>query len=258
MTAAWARPCLRLMPSRRAFLGVVRGGATVRAITRKGKALLIELAGGWVWAVRLGMSGQLLLKQALRPQDPHTHLVVRFSGGAALHYRDPRRFGRLAVHRRADLRARRALKSVGPDCVRVPQARFLALIARRRAPIKAVLLNQAVVSGLGNIYADEALYRCRIHPARPACELRPGELAGLHATIRALLREALLAGGSSVRDFCDPFGRRGRFQERHLVYRRSGRPCARCGVVIQRIQVGGRSTAFCPVCQAPSLEGGNA
>ncbi len=248
-TAVWARTCLALKPSRRAFLEVLGAGATVHAVARKGKVLLFELSGEWVWAVRLGMSGRVLLKRDPHPHDLHTHLVVRLGSGWALHYRDPRRFGRLAVYRASDLRAGRALATVGPDCLRVSLARFHALIASRGASIKAVLLNQAVVSGLGNIYADEALHRSRIDPRRPARTLQPEEVAGLHHTIRGLLREACRAGGSSVRDFCDPLGRKGRFQERHLVYGRGGQPCSRCGEVIERAQVAGRTTAWCPVCQ---------
>jgi len=222
-------------------------GFTVTGVQRRGKHILLELRRGSARAclgVHLGMTGQLLWKT---PPGRHTRAVLHLHGGDRVLYNDIRQFGRLELA--ADLPERVA--RLGPDALRIQQREFLQRFTARRGMIKPLLLDQAFLSGLGNIYADEALFRARVHPRATAAALPPARAAGLFRAMRRVLAQAIAQGGSSISDYVGSDGRPGRFQLRHNVYGRTGEPCRVCGASIRRIVVGGRGTHFCPRCQKP-------
>jgi formamidopyrimidine-DNA glycosylase len=196
------------------------------------------------------MTGRLVLEPAGRPAGKHLHLELRLKGlKDALRFYDPRRFGRVALGRPEELSRSCGLGRLGiePLASSAPQiARALRARAKR---LKALLLEQTAVAGLGNIYADEALWRSRLHPERVASALSAAEASTLARHIRQVLGEALAARGSSVDDYVDGSGRPGSFQNYHQVYGREGLPCKRCGTKIVRLQIAGRSTHICPKCQ---------
>ena len=194
------------------------------------------------WIVHLGMSGRLLVAHPKVPQPPHTHAVLHLASARELRFVDPRRFGRLAL-------AAGDFEGPGTEPLSISQADFVALFRSRKLSIKAALLNQSLLHGVGNIYADESLFRARIRPARPAGRLTREQLGGLRVALRAVLQAAIRAGGSSVSDYVDADGSQGFFQMQHCVYGRAGEPCRICGTPIRRIVLAGRGTHFCPHCQ---------
>jgi formamidopyrimidine-DNA glycosylase len=234
-------------------------GACFRAVTRCGKFLLLGVEPGngtsraMCLLVHLGMTGQLTTCPAAKPAAPHTHIVCTLDDGRELRYVDTRRFGRVALLNEAEWPA--ALQSLGVDPLETSAEEFCRRLAGRRARIKALLLDQHVFRGLGNIYTDEALWRARIHPARLASRLGRTQILHLHRAVRRVLQEAIRLGGSSISDYVGADGARGWFQLRHLVYGREGKPCRRCDARIRRIVVAGRSSYFCPRCQ-PSPRSG--
>ena len=197
--------------------------------------------------VHLGMTGQLTTRDAREPAATHTHVFLALDDGRELRYADARRFGRMAFA--TDANERSILGQLGDDPLEIAPARWTQRIAGRRAMIKALLLDQRVLRGVGNIYADESLWRARIHPKRQAARLRPPQLRKLLHSLRAVLREAIRLRGSSVSDYLDAAGQLGEYQQRHRVYQRAGKGCFRCGRKIRRIIVAGRSSYFCPRCQ---------
>jgi len=208
---------------------------------RKGKYLIFRLDAGWMW-IHLRMTGKLLLDA---PRTPWTRAILEFDDGHALLFDDPRQFGRLVWSSAPPDDAGR----LGPDALDLDLAQFAARLRGRRGRVKPLLLNQRVVSGLGNIYVDEALHRARIHPLASAARLAPGRLARLHQAVAEVLAEAIAAGGSSISDYVDADGRRGWFQFEHRVYGREGEPCPACGSAIRRIVLSQRGTHYCPRCQ---------
>jgi formamidopyrimidine-DNA glycosylase len=222
---------------------------TITATSRHGKLLILHLDDGGFWAIHLGMTGQVISAHD-RPQADHIHITVSFKDqGPKLYYRDVRQFGYMAhCPDRAGLDAG-PLGNFGPDALGLDPEVFMAGLGKRTAPLKNLLLDQRILAGVGNIYADEALHRAGLSPlARPA-KLSREKLFTLHDAIQETLAEALEKGGSSVRNFVDAEGRAGTFQEAHRVYKRTGCDCPRCGESIERIVLGGRSTHFCPECQ---------
>lgn len=222
-----------------------RGGVCQRAITttgRRGKRLLLFLQGGPVLGVQLGMSGNLLWQKQTPPQHRHLRARLRLSRGWLLFF-DARKFGRLIFFPAAD----QALAGLGPDALEAAaRAGELAAAARRhRKPIKPLLLDQAFLAGVGNIYADEALFRAGIHPARRSDTLSRSRLENLFGQVTAVLREAIRHQGTSF----DWVWRRGRMQNRLQTYGRAGHGCLCCGSVLRRIRLQGRSAHFCPRCQ---------
>ncbi|HZT73714.1 MAG TPA: bifunctional DNA-formamidopyrimidine glycosylase/DNA-(apurinic or apyrimidinic site) lyase [Terriglobales bacterium] len=197
--------------------------------------------------LHLGMSGKLLLVPAAAPLAPHTHFVLRLAGGRELRFSDPRRFGRVALGRPGGAADPRRQIVPGREPLDIGAAEFARLFHGRAAAIKSLLLNQALLRGLGNIYADESLFRAGIAPR--ARHLSRARLERLRRAIRGVLQEAIAAGGSSIADYVASDGARGWFQTRHRVYGRAGRPCPRCGAPIRRIVLAGRGTHFCPRCQ---------
>jgi len=198
------------------------------------------------WIVHLGMTGRLLVADPATPAPPHTHARLTLSSGKELRFVDPRRFGRLDYK---DLRLSEAFLTPGSEPLAIAPKAFAALFRNRRLPIKAALLNQSLLAGVGNIYADESLFRAGIRPRRIAGRLSRAELESLRHALQQVLRRAIRLGGSSVSDYVNAAGEPGFFQMEHCVYQRTGLPCRRCGATIRRIAIAGRSSHYCPHCQ---------
>jgi len=215
-------------------------GQRVRSIERHGKFIAIKLDRGYL-VVHLGMTGKLLIDAA---PTKWTHAIFTLDRGVLL-YDDPRQFGRIEYG--VDLPER--VRALGPEPLEVPLEEFAQRLKQRRSPIKAVLLNQSVVRGVGNIYADEALFRAGVHPKRIAASLRKDRVERVYQAMREVLAEAIESRGSSVSNYVDAEGRKGSFQLSHRVYQRTGEPCVNCGAIIRRIVLVQRGTHFCPECQ---------
>lgn len=200
------------------------------------------------WIVHLGMTGQLLIASPDTESAKHTHAVLKLASGRELRFVDPRRFGRLAVMR-FESGDGTGFAAPGDEPLDAKIDRFIALFRDRKTPIKNALLNQKLLSGVGNIYADEALFRAKVRPRRRASSLTRAELQKLHAGLIAVLRQAIRAGGSSISDYVDADGREGFFQLKHRVYGREGQPCLVCKTPIKRVIIAGRSSHYCPHCQ---------
>jgi formamidopyrimidine-DNA glycosylase len=200
------------------------------------------------WIVHLGMTGRLLIASPEMETAKHTHAVLKLTSGKELRFVDPRRFGRLAVVR-IDPKSAAGFAAPGDEPLKSQVGPFMALFRGRKTPIKSALLNQKLLSGVGNIYADESLFRAGIRPRRRAASLTRAELQKLHVALQAVLREAIKLGGSSVNDYVDADGQEGFFQLRHRVYGREGEPCLVCGTAIKRVIIAGRSSHYCPQCQ---------
>jgi formamidopyrimidine-DNA glycosylase len=233
-------------------------GARIANISRLGKFVCMELVAGGPAAnsearfyliVHLGMTGQLTIRHFTDPVAPHTHAFFALDDGRELRYTDIRRFGRILLIPESGMAVFQG--RLGFEPLEITPKEFRARFGQRRARIKALLLDQSVLRGVGNIYADESLFRARIHPSRIAARLTRTQLATLHRAIREVLTAAIRLRGSSISDYVDSEGNRGEFQLRHRVYQRKGKPCVRCGEKIRRVIVAGRSSYFCPRCQPP-------
>jgi formamidopyrimidine-DNA glycosylase len=192
------------------------------------------------------MTGRLLITTPDTSLAPHIHARLSLASGRELRFVDPRRFGRLEFR---DLSRSPAFNAAGADPLTVTAAEFAALFHSRKLPIKAALLNQKLLSGVGNIYADESLFRAGLRPRRLSGRLTRAELEALRLALREVLEHAIRLGGSSVSDYVDADGMRGFFQLEHCVYLRTGLPCRRCQTPIRRILLAGRGTHYCPQCQ---------
>jgi formamidopyrimidine-DNA glycosylase len=226
-------------------------GARITALERRGKYLLAS-ADDAVALFHLGMSGRLLLRRSDEPLEPHTHLVLRMEHGLEVRFVDPRRFGVAVVLRPGQVGRHPGLRRLGTDPLSGEMREALRqAAARSRSPIRSVLLDQTVLAGLGNIYANEALARAGISPLRRARSISAGRIGALAGAIREVLDEALEAGGTTLRDggFVNAAGDGGYFSVRLLVYGREGEPCVACGRPIRRRVLAGRSVFFCPSCQ---------
>ncbi|HPF37545.1 MAG TPA: bifunctional DNA-formamidopyrimidine glycosylase/DNA-(apurinic or apyrimidinic site) lyase [Phycisphaerae bacterium] len=224
-------------------------GDRVAAVQRVGKRLWIELESGAACLVHLGMSGRLTIEPADAPTLPHTHLSLRLEGEAGdVRLRDPRRFGGVWFFPEGRVAGDNQLERLGPDALDISTRAFVQLCHGRR-PIKSLLLDQRSIAGIGNIYADEALFDARIHPTTLADDLAIDDQRRLAVSVRRVLRKAVNYGGSTLRDYVRADGTSGEFQKLHRVYGRDGQPCWRCRADIQRIVVAQRSTHFCPTCQ---------
>ena len=236
-------------------------GRQIEAVDRYGKFMLLRLSarvnasgssenGDGEEAsllVHLGMTGQLAPCAAAQPSLKHTHVWFGLDDGRELRYTDPRRFGRMAYLTGESLAEE--LTAFGADPLLVSAVEFISRIRSRHAQIKALLLNQSVLRGIGNIYADESLWRARIHPMRRGTELNKKQAQVLRRVLQDVLRKAILARGSSISDFLDAEGQPGEYQRHHRAYGREGKRCYRCRTAIQRVIVAGRSSYFCPKCQ---------
>ncbi len=262
------RTLARVLPGRR-----VRGtallrpdvcepaGATARDLllagvflepVRRGKHLALVVEDGRALRVHLGMTGQLVVLLPGRHADKqdHIHATWTLDDGSRLFFRDPRRFGGLAPYPSLEELRRAAWATLGPDAASITPAQLAERLAATTRAIKAALLDQGVLAGVGNIYADESLFRAGIHPRRRADRLRPAEVEALSAAIRATLRLAIAGGGSTLRDYVDADGRPGRHQFAHLVYGRAGEPCHRCGRPLRACRLAQRATVYCGACQS--------
>jgi formamidopyrimidine-DNA glycosylase len=228
-------------------------GRTITAIDRRAKRIVFTLDGCDRFYVHLGMTGQLTVEPPAADVRNHTHLVLEIlkregrnekRERVEIRFRDPRRFGGIFW-----LGANAPDQGLGPEPLTLRPARLASALARTRRPIKAALLDQTVVAGIGNIYADECLFLARIHPLRPANSLTADEIARLNRAIKLTLRRAIKARGSTLRDFVNADNQPGSYRAKHKVYDRAGEQCATCRAVIQRIVLTGRSTCFCPRCQ---------
>jgi len=253
--SSWART-LRTHEAGAFAAGVT--GRTVEAVGRRGKQLVVELSGGAALTIHLKMTGQLFVVRAGVPDDPYVRLVLELAGGRELRFRDIRKFGRVGLYQRdgvsgdlvtepggAAVFARTGAEPLASDFT---LRDFRRLLRGRRGRLKPLLMDQSFLAGVGNIYADEALWAARLHPLRSARSLRPPDERRLYEHVRRVLAEAIVRRGSSIDDYTAPDGD-GSMQERLQVYQRTGRPCPRCGRPIRRIVVGGRSTHFCSWCQ---------
>jgi len=227
-------------------------GQRIARVYRVGKHIVIDLtakSGRKVtaqWLVHLGMTGRLLVSGADLPLPQHTHAVLHLDSGRELRFVDARRFGRLALR---PVEEEGLFAGPGREPLTISAADFAALFEGRRLAIKAALLNQSLLHGVGNIYADESLFRAGIRPSRVAGRLKREQLDRLRKALRTVLQSAIRAGGSSVSDYVDADGVRGFFQIQHRVYGREGLPCRVCGSPIRRIVLAGRGTHLCPMCQ---------
>jgi len=240
-------------------------GARIEKVRRVGKSIVMDLrrgggkekqvpsgndskkgngAGGAQFLVHLGMTGRLLVSQPEVPLPPHTHAVLSLADGREVRFVDPRRFGRLSV-----VMEEGGYAGPGVEPTTVGVEEFSQLFKGRKLAIKAALLNQSILHGVGNIYADESLFRAGIRPRKQAGKLTRAELARLHAALQQVLAHAIKLGGSSVSDYVDADGVRGFFQLEHKVYGRAGEVCRDCGAGLKKIVVGGRTTVYCPGCQ---------
>ena len=232
-------------------------GRTILKVERYGKFLLLRLSGGeevipsegeTALLVHLGMTGLLMPQRVSEPQAKHTHVAMLLDDGRELRYVDPRRFGRMAYLAGETLT--RELERFGLDPLEMGLPAFEQRIRERRARIKALLLDQSVIRGVGNIYADESLWKAKIHPAQLGARLKHRQVQKLYAVLQEILRKAIVLRGSSISDFLDVAGVPGEYQRHHRVYGREGKSCSRCGTSIRRVIVAGRSSHYCPKCQS--------
>jgi formamidopyrimidine-DNA glycosylase len=194
------------------------------------------------WVVHLGMTGRMVVADPAADIAKHTHLIAKLASGRELRFVDPRMFGKISVHAAG-------FDPGGVEPLEVSEERFIELFRGRKTPIKSALLNQKLLRGVGNIYADESLFRAGIRPRRRAAAVSRAELARLYRAVREVLREAIALGGSSISDYVDSDGEEGFFQLQHRVYGRESEPCSVCGTPIQRIVIAGRSSHYCQKCQ---------
>jgi formamidopyrimidine-DNA glycosylase len=221
------------------------GGRVASTVARKSRQKSSKasapLSDRAQWIVHLGMTGRMLVCNPDQALEKHTHAVAKLASGRELRFVDPRRFGRLSVAH--------GFEAAGSEPLEVELDAFIRLFRGRNTPIKSALLNQKLLRGVGNIYADESLFRAGVRPRRRAASLTRKELALLYAAVQEVLKEAIALGGSSVSDYLDADGEEGFFQLQHRVYGREGEPCLVCKTPIKRVVIAGRSSHYCPNCQ---------
>lgn len=247
------------------FSGSVKDivGAKIIAVRRLGKGLVIDLDNGYSLAVHVKMTGQLIYKGTKGPKekkgtevlnlpDKYTHVRFTLDNEAVLYYRDMRQFGWIKVLSTKDVMDMPFFKSLGKEPLRdLTFDDFQTILQKYKTPIKLLLMDQRKIAGIGNIYANDALYLAKIHPKRPAARLSNSEMRALFDAIEQVLRKGIEVGGASQWHYVDVLGERGQYQNFFQVYQKNGEPCPRCGVRIEKTQLGGRGTFFCPVCQTP-------
>jgi formamidopyrimidine-DNA glycosylase len=232
-------------------------GLTIDTVGRRGKQLMISFSNGGGMIIRLGMSGRITLEDGStrNPAPPHRHLVLRMKVPNTpekqtwMSFIDPRRFGGVYLFASIEDCLDRLLAGLGPEATSIRGRQLGDLLGCTRRAVKAALLDQSVLAGVGNIYADEALHRAGLHPARPGNSISPPEAARLAAAIRSTLRVAIQAGGSTLRDHILPDGSSGAFIEKHQVYGRGGAPCPHCQQALKVLQIASRTSTFCSTCQ---------
>ena len=222
---------------------LARNGVTRALVPAKGRRKAMALGPRSQWIVHLGMTGRMVVSDPSADIVKHTHAIVKLASGRELRFVDPRRFGRLSVASLGDFDAG------GVEPLEVEKERFVALFHGRKTPMKSALLNQKLLRGVGNIYADEALFRAGLRPRRRASTITRAQLERLHLAVKEVLKEAIALGGSSISDYVDIDGEEGSFQIQHRVYGREGEPCLVCKTPIKRVVIAGRSSYYCPECQ---------
>jgi len=243
------------------FPGLLRGdsaelekyrGKKITGVLRRGKMLLIACGEGLHLLFHLKMTGGFHWARKGTPRDAHTRLRIAFKSlDRDLLFRDVRKFGFLRCLETDAPLAGAELRPLGPEPLELDGRDFPSLLAGRKGRLKSLLLDQRFLAGIGNIYADEILFEARLHPLTVPSSLKVKETARLWAAVQSVLKKAIAAGGSSIRDYKDADGMDGLFQNEHRVYGRKGRPCPRCGTKVRRLVIGGRSSFFCPRCQRP-------
>ncbi len=269
-TVSWERTIRHPQPPER-FVAEI-AGATIRRVSRRAKTVLLHLEDGRVMTVALRMTGALLVVPSSTPPDPYVRVVFTLADGRDLRYRDVRKFGRIGLWPGGGLKSvgagrgsRSKRVAEGTGTYRIGEVfsghgpeplsggftveRLKERLSRRSAKLKTLLLDQSFIAGVGNIYADEALWRARLHPLRAADSLEEAEVRRLHRSIRKVLRQGIANRGSSFSDYVSTDGQPGENAERLMVYRRTDQPCYRCGWPIRRIVIAQRSAHFCPRCQ---------
>jgi formamidopyrimidine-DNA glycosylase len=264
IASVWTSGKPQTFKSSEAEIAEALTGATIDSVRRVGKTIVMTVnrsaprksQSPTEFLIHLGMTGRLLVSQPEVPLPLHTHAVLTLADHREIRFVDPRRFGRLSIHQPrtpqpATDNQQPATSYTGPgrEPLTISLEDFIALFRNRRTPIKAALLNQSLLHGVGNIYADESLFRAGIRPRRQAARVTRAELERLRAALQTVLRRAIKLGGSSVSDYVDAEGMRGYFQIEHKVYGHGREPCSTCGTPIKKIVVGGRGTHFCPHCQ---------
>src|SRR5450759_151725 len=243
-------PTIVRHPEPEVFIDSV-AGMRIAGVRRRGKYILVDLENDLVLVVHLGMTGQLRLVDPVTPLQKHTHAIFTLDDGRQLRYRDPRRFGRLLLGTEASLLASKKMPRLGPEPIDPDFApdELYRRLRNRRTSLKAVLLDQGAIAGVGNIYADESLHRARLRPDRLAGSLSRRSVQRLHESLRHSLQTAIANRGSSVDTYRDAWGEMGGQEEKLLVYGRAGEPCFTCGRPLTLIRLAGRSTVFCRRCQ---------
>ncbi|MFW6054763.1 MAG: bifunctional DNA-formamidopyrimidine glycosylase/DNA-(apurinic or apyrimidinic site) lyase [Thermodesulfobacteriota bacterium] len=225
-------------------------GQKILGVRRRAKLAIIDLQDCQHLLFHLKMTGRLLFDpESELGVDKHTHLSINFSGSSRLLFHDMRKFGYCCLLTAPELAQWEFYNKLGPEPFQLDAEGFLRIFAKRKGKIKALLLNQEVIAGIGNIYADEALHRAGIHPARPCGDIPPEKLEQLFFALKEILAKAIDSGGSSFRDYVNTLGAPGSFQNLFQVYGRRGRTCRCCQTGLQGQQVAGRSSVFCPCCQ---------
>jgi formamidopyrimidine-DNA glycosylase len=241
-------------PQWRAFLKSL-SGERITAVQRRAKRLILMLGETRALVVQLGMTGKFLIRGRAAKRHKHTRMVLALEGLGEVHFIDTRRFGRIWLFPEFDTTQTDAametagMGALGPEAPNITRRQFAACMQSARA-VKALLLDQTRIAGLGNIYVDESLFAAGIHPSRRAESLNPEEIVHLHREIKAVLRRAIQAGGTTFNDYRNAYGDMGRFRSRLQVYGRAGEPCRACAAPIERLVLGGRGTHICPCCQS--------
>jgi formamidopyrimidine-DNA glycosylase len=259
--SVWLGSKPQTMKSRPAEIAATLEHACITQVRRMGKHIVFDLERNRVpaaaktrrrtkepgphsqWIVHLGMTGRMLVCEPSAELAKHTHAIVTLASGRELRFVDPRRFGRLSVASQGDFEAG------GSEPLEVEKERFVAIFRGRKTPIKSALLNQKLLRGVGNIYADESLFRAGLRPRRRVSTITRAQLEKLYEAVQEVLKEAIALGGSSVSDYVDADGAEGSFQLQHRVYGREGEPCLVCKTPIKRVVIVGRSSHYCPKCQ---------
>ena len=249
LCARVALPRIVRSPAVAEFTARVRQ-CTIRDVRRRGKYLLFDL-GADTLVSHLRMEGRYSVRPADAPEEPHTHVIFDLDEDVQLRYQDVRQFGTMDLVPNEEIARFAGLRRLGPEPLdpAFNGAYLNGLAIRRKTPAKALLLDQAVVAGLGNIYVDEVLFRARVHPDLRANELTPRQCDAIAAEARRTVEHALSFGGSTIRSYVNGLGAPGEFQSFLQVYGRAGQPCVACGGVIEKIRVAGRGTHICPQCQ---------
>ena len=259
--SVWLGSKSQTMKSRPAEIAATLEHARITQVRRMGKHIVFDLERNGVpaaaktrrrttapgpraqWIVHLGMTGRMLVCEPSAELAKHTHAIVTLASGRELRFVDPRRFGRLSVASQGDFEAG------GSEPLEVAKERFVALFRGRKTPIKSALLNQKLLRGVGNIYADESLFRAGLRPRHRVSTITRAQLEKLYESVQEVLKEAIALGGSSISNYVDADGEEGFFQLQHRVYGREGDPCLVCKTPIKRVVIVGRSSHYCPKCQ---------